>query len=82
MSVNDLELLKEKLDLINEMTLNDLHEHYNKVLLDMDTVDEVKTGLGLIDIRIKSEKKIKYSFKEISEEIVFFTLQTAIEDKA
>ena len=73
-----VEFLKKKIDGVNNMTEDELHKAYNEVLMDFETPTEQKTGLGFIDIRMKSKKKIEYSFKKIDEEVTYFSLQTSI----
>jgi len=70
--------LTESLEATNAMSDAELHEHYNSILMDFENVTETKTGLGLVDIRIKSNNKIRYSFKVLDDEMAFFTLQTAV----
>jgi hypothetical protein len=77
---SDIDGLVKKIDGINNLSAEDLYEQYNSVLLDI-TPSEKKTGLGFIDIKIKSENKIIYYFKEIDNNFSFFALQSTIQIK-
>lgn len=71
--------LKSDIDKINDLEEDELEKYYNDLLLDFKKEDDSKkTGLGLIDIRIKSGNKIVYSFNEAENNLSFFTLQTDI----
>ncbi|MCF6242298.1 MAG: SiaB family protein kinase [Bacteroidales bacterium] len=71
--------VKERLDIINDMDSNELNEYFNKILLDQNVIDPKKTGLGFVDMRLKSSRKIAYDFKEIDDKYSFFTLQTSVQ---
>ncbi len=70
--------LSASIDKTNAMSESELHEHYNNILMDFGNVTETKTGLGLVDIRIKSNNKINYTFERLEEDMAFFTLQVAV----
>ncbi len=71
--------IKERLDIINDMDNNELNEYFNKILLDQNVIDPKKTGLGFVDMRLKSYRKIAYDFKEVDDKYSFFTLQTSVQ---
>jgi len=77
----DVEDLRERIDIINELDNNELNEYFNKILLDQNAIDPKKTGLGFVDMRLKCNRKIAYDFKEVDEELSFFTLQTSVQIK-
>ncbi len=73
------EKLQENIEKINNLNSNELDKYYNDLLLDFNKKnDSKKTGLGLIDIRIKSGNKLIYSFNKAGNGLSFFTLQTDI----
>jgi hypothetical protein len=72
---------KERLDMINELNEDELNEYFNKILLDQSAIDPQKTGLGFIDMRLKTHRKIAYDFTRVDDEFSFFTLQTSIKLK-
>jgi hypothetical protein len=79
-STERTETLIKKLEFVNALNIQELHNHYDKILLEADTATDNKTGLGLTDIRIKCEKQLRYKIKPIDDKINFFTLQTSITD--
>ena len=72
---------KERLDMINELNEDELNEYFNKILLDQSAIDPQKTGLGFIDMRLKTHREIAYDFTKVNEEFSFFTMQTSIKLK-
>ena len=71
----------EKLDFINDMNNDELHHYYDQILLDYGNVSGKKTGLGLVDIRLKSDNKLNYSTYNINDKITFLTIQTSVKLK-
>ncbi len=67
--------------MINELNEDELNEYFNKILLDQSAIDPQKTGLGFIDMRLKTHRKIAYDFTKVNDEFSFFTLQTSIKLK-
>lgn len=72
---------KDKLDHINELSDDELNDYFNRILLDQSAVDPQKTGLGFIDMKLKTHRKIAYDFIKVDDEYSFFTLQTSIKLK-
>jgi hypothetical protein len=73
-----IDSFKSRLDLINELNEDELNDYFNRILLDQSAIDPQKTGLGFIDMRLKTHRKIAYDFTKIDDEFSFFTLQTSI----
>ena len=67
--------LKDRLEFVNNLTDAELQDHYAASLMDFTINDEKKTGLGIIDLRLKSSNLISYYFKEINNNYQFFSLQ-------
>ena len=76
-----IESFKERLDMINDLNDDELNEYFNKILLDQNAIDPQKTGLGFVDIRLKSNRKIAYDFTQINDDFSFFTIQTSVKLK-
>jgi len=72
------EILKEKLENVNNLSKEKLDEYFNKCLFDFEIDSSKKAGLGIIDLRIKSENPINYNFIKSSDDSYFFSLQTKI----
>lgn len=76
-----VEDFKERLDMVNSLNEDELNEYFNKILLDQSAIDPQKTGLGFIDMRLKTHREIAYDFTRVNDEFSFFTLQTSIKLK-
>jgi len=76
-----IESFRERLDMINELNEDELNEYFNKILLDQSAIDPQKTGLGFIDMRLKTHREIAYDFTKVDDDFSFFTLQTSIKLK-
>ncbi len=74
----DVETMRDRLEFVNSMTDKELYKQYDMILLDIGSASERKTGLGFIDMRIKSTSELKYIFKNISVNNTFFVLQVSI----
>ncbi len=74
-------ILEQKLDFINNTDIEKISELYDEILLDLDSNDSVKTGLGLYDLRIKSSENLMYKFLKVDENRYFYILQTIIKNK-
>jgi len=72
------EILSEKLDFVNNMTYDEVTDHYDRVILNMAVNDPKKTGLGFLDMRIKSKQPVFYEFHDVNTDYSLFILQTSI----
>ncbi|MCQ2974509.1 MAG: SiaB family protein kinase [Bacteroidales bacterium] len=70
--------ITERLEFVNGMPKDELSDYYDDILLDFDTADAKKTGLGFSDLRIKSDKPLKYMFMNMNDTDQFYILQTAV----
>ncbi len=75
---NKIEILKEKIDNVNSKNTKQMSDYYNYILLKSGESDSKKTGLGFLDIRMKSDNKLIYSFRNINDNFSFYALQTSI----
>ncbi len=69
--------LTEKLDLISGLEIAGLKKLYRNQLL-AERTNENNAGLGIIDIAIKSDSKIKYDFKSLTESSSLYIFQVEI----
>jgi len=69
----EVELLKNRLDKINQMDGEKLKVYYQE-LLSSPVTEKGITSLGMIDIARKSKQKISYQFQTVNEFFTFFTL--------
>lgn len=68
-----MNLLKERIDELNEMDAMDLKKAYKKTLREGSFSDKGGAGLGLIEIARKSSDKLQYSFTDMGDGKYFFT---------
>lgn len=77
---DDIASLKEKLEKISRLSMEELKYEYRKQILVKESF-ETGAGLGLIDIAIKSGNGIKYEFRKHTDNSTFYFLQTEISIK-
>ena len=75
---NSVRNLKDKIEYLNRLNLAELNEFYNKRLLNFEIDNSRETGLGLIDIRLKSQNKIVFDFHRVDNNYSFFTLRICV----
>ncbi len=72
--------LKKSIGYLNSLDKEQLYKIYDSILLGNNSVTAEKTGLGFIDMLIKSGNKLNSYFKEIDNELSFFALQATVKD--
>lgn len=75
---NKVESLKNRLDLINSMSKDELKEHYKEILNNDEFSAKGGGGLGMIDIARKTGQKLNYSFAPVDDTFSFFSLNIQI----
>ncbi len=70
--------LKQRLDQINGLKQNELDEYFNSILLFQNNTNSKKTGLGFVDIRLKTKNKLEYNLIKVHDDFSFFTLQVSV----
>ncbi len=70
--------LKKKIDKVNELTKEEIDEYYNESLFNFEGSNSKKTGLGMIDIRLKSGFPVQYDILPINNQYSFLSLQSLI----
>ncbi|MEN8119588.1 MAG: SiaB family protein kinase [Bacteroidota bacterium] len=76
-----IERLTEKLNYVNNMDYKELDEFYDNRLLDFEIDSSKEAGLGIIDIRLKTDSKLGFSFLNIDDKYSFYTLRAKISKK-
>ncbi len=76
----DIEDLKRKIDQVNQLNKKELNEFYDKRLFNFQIDNSKESGLGLIELRLKSNSELAYAFKKIDEHTHFFTIEITIRD--
>ena len=74
----DINPLKKRLDTIRNLDRGMLKKKYRDTILSANITDNGGAGLGLIDIALKSNNKINYSFTEVGGNASYFMLQIDI----
>ena len=69
---------QKKLKNVNQLSSNELNEFYDTRLFDFMIDSPTGAGLGIIDMRLKSQNKLIFSFHEIDDRYNFFILQTNV----
>lgn len=72
------EELKLKLQHVNSLDFDGLEEFYSNRLFDFDIDSEQSAGLGLIDLRIKSENILEYEFNEVDNLFSFYSIKVKV----
>ena len=70
--------LKERIDSINELSVDELKKRYRKVLSNGDFSEQGGAGLGIIDIARKSGQKLDYDFTSTDKTHSFFTIKVSV----
>ena len=76
-----IEGLTKKLNYVNDMDYKELDEFYDNRLLDFEIDTSTEAGLGIIDIRLKTDSKLGFSFLNIDDKYSFYTLRAKISKK-
>ncbi|MFO7863521.1 MAG: SiaB family protein kinase [Salinivirgaceae bacterium] len=76
----NIAMLKEKIEGVNKLNKKELNDFYDKRLFNFQIDNSKESGLGLIELRLKSNSQLKYSFKDTSEKISFFTIEVTIQE--
>jgi len=73
-----VEELDRKLSHVNELKGDELDLFYSMRLLNFEIDNSKEAGLGIIDLRMKSGRKLDYNFYKVDDKVSFFTLQISI----
>ncbi len=77
-TAEEAQMLQKKINQVNEMDKASLQSLHTEILKSGSISEKGGAGLGLIEISIKSNNKIEYFFNEYKKNLVFFALQTKI----
>ncbi|MDR0941052.1 MAG: SiaB family protein kinase [Bacteroidales bacterium] len=76
-----IDKLTNNVNHVNSLTDEELNAYYVTQLLNFDIDTHKESGLGIIDLRIKSNNPINYHSVPISNELSFFTIQVTVNFK-
>lgn len=79
---DQIDALKEKIDFVNSLDRQGLREQYENILRNGSISEKGGAGLGIIDIALKSGKKLGHLFKAYNPDCSFFALQITIPTQA
>lgn len=74
----DKEDLKLKLDDVNKLNREELKEKYRDAIMTSEVTEGSGAGLGIIDMAIKSENRLEYTFNDVKDDISFFILEIKV----
>lgn len=77
----DAEALKQKLDKINNIDLKRLKQYYKNTLKEGMHSEKSTAGIGLLRIAKVTRNKIKYSFRKIDNNLLYYTLEIMVNPK-
>ena len=64
----NIDKVKDKIDYVNSLNREELEDYYNKCLFDFQIDTPKESGLGFIELRMKSNDKLRYKFQDIDDE--------------
>jgi hypothetical protein len=74
----EVEKLKQKLEKLRNMTHHELREYYKEQIRKSPEEGSRGAGLGFIAMAKKASRPIEFSFRQLDEEISYFSLKTII----
>ncbi len=77
-SPNDAYLLKSHIDKFNDLSNEEIQKKYKEILREGMYVEKISDGIGLLRIAKISGNKIKYSFKKINNNLLYYTLEITV----
>lgn len=70
--------LTKNINYVNSLNASELEDYYGKKMMNFEEQTSKGAGLGLIDLRIRTENKIKYNLKRVNTEISFLSMEATI----
>jgi len=71
--------LQQKIEYVNSLSMDELNDFYEKSLFNFQIDSSKEAGLGLIELRLKTNRKITYEMTEFNEIFSFVVLQTVVD---
>ncbi len=76
---SEVKELEKKIEYVNSLSMDDLNDFYEKSLFNFQIDSNKESGLGLIELRLKTNRKISYEITEFNEKFSFFVMQTVVD---
>jgi hypothetical protein len=73
------EELSSKIDHVNSLSNKELNTFYENSLFNFQIDSSKEAGLGLIELRLKTKRKLIYEISPYNDEFSFFVLQTTVD---
>jgi hypothetical protein len=77
----NVDILREKLDIINQYDKRGLKELFRQSLSDQTVQSDSTGNMGLIDMARKSGSKLEYQFERVNDLYSYYMLTVKVEDK-
>lgn len=71
--------LRNKIDYVNSLTHDELNTFYERSLFNFQVDSSKESGLGLIELRLKTKRKLDYDINEYNSDFSFFVLRTLVD---
>jgi hypothetical protein len=71
--------LQKKIEYVNSLSTDELNDFYEKSLFNFQIDSSKESGLGLIELRLKTNRKLKFEINEFTEKFSFFALETIVD---
>jgi hypothetical protein len=75
----EVEVLIKKIDYVNSLSSDELNSFYETSLFNFQVDTSKESGLGLIELRLKTQRKLVYSINKYTNEYSFFVLRTIVD---
>ncbi len=79
MDSGDIDLIKGKIDKVNELDKDGLKSYYKEIIKNTKISEKGGAGLGFIDMARKSGQKLAYDFQDMGNKQSFFALRSCVE---
>jgi hypothetical protein len=76
---SEVENLKKKINYVNSLSMDELNTFYEKSLFNFQIDTSKEAGLGLIELRLKTNRKLTFEINDFNEKFSFFVLQTVVD---
>jgi len=76
---SESEDLKQKIDHVNSLSVDELNEFYEKSLFNFQIDSSKESGLGLIELRLKTKRELEFEISSFNEKFSFFALKTVVD---
>ncbi len=76
---SESEDLKQKIDYVNSLSVDELNEFYEKSLFNFQIDSSKESGLGLIELRLKTKRELEFEISSFNEKFSFFALKTVVD---